>query len=237
MIGGVRHEPDSRLSRIAGRRDARRLASRPRHARAQSRAGRQQRVPRRARRADPGRYRPPSRASRPAAGLCARARAGRSPRSSTPTGISITAPAMPRSAPPYPRAELYASNAIEGALAGFLARSRASIERQLAAGQIPEANRAEVRRAFQVMDNPASLRPTRPVTASGDDADRRPAAAGEPRAASRRPRATSGFTIRAAAPRHRRRPRRRAGAVHGYRLPRRLAPRARRDRRDATSTP
>lgn len=68
----------------------------------------------------------------------------------------------------FPRAELYASNAIEGALAGFLARSRASIERQLEAGRIPDANRAEVRRAFQVMDNSDSLRPTRPVTASAD---------------------------------------------------------------------
>ena len=68
----------------------------------------------------------------------------------------------------FPRSELYASNAIEGALTGFLARSRASIERQLEAGRIPEANRAEVRRAFQVMDSPDSLRPTRPVTASAD---------------------------------------------------------------------
>ncbi len=68
----------------------------------------------------------------------------------------------------YPRAPVHASNAIEGALTGFLARSRASIARQLEAGRIPEANRAEVRRAFAVMDNPDSLRPTRPVTRSAD---------------------------------------------------------------------
>jgi glyoxylase-like metal-dependent hydrolase (beta-lactamase superfamily II) len=68
----------------------------------------------------------------------------------------------------YPAAPLYASTAIEGALTGFLARSRGSIQRQLDAGQIPEANRAEVRRAFAVMDNPDSLRPTRPVTQSGE---------------------------------------------------------------------
>ena len=55
---------------------------------------------------------------------------------------------MARSAPPIRGAQVYASNAIEGALTGFLARSRASIERQRAAGQIPEANRAEVQRAF-----------------------------------------------------------------------------------------
>ena len=68
----------------------------------------------------------------------------------------------------YPRAEVYASRAIEGALTGFLARSRASIERQRAAGQIPEANLAEVQRAFDAMDHPDMLRPTRPVTRSGD---------------------------------------------------------------------
>jgi glyoxylase-like metal-dependent hydrolase (beta-lactamase superfamily II) len=68
----------------------------------------------------------------------------------------------------FPGAQLHASNAIEGALVGFLARSRADIARRLEAGQIPEANRAEVARAFQVMDNPESLRPTRPVTASAD---------------------------------------------------------------------
>ena len=68
----------------------------------------------------------------------------------------------------FPRAEVHASNAIEGALTGFLARSRASIARQLEAGRIPETNRAEVRRAFAVMDNPDSLRPTRPVTRSTD---------------------------------------------------------------------
>ena len=68
----------------------------------------------------------------------------------------------------YPRAPLYASNAIEGALAGFLRDSRASAERALAAGQIPEANRAEVQRFFDVMDHPEGLRPTRPVIRSAD---------------------------------------------------------------------
>ena len=51
---------------------------------------------------------------------------------------------------------------------GFLRRSRESAERALAAGRIPEANRDEVRRFLAVMDNPDSLRPTRPVTGSGD---------------------------------------------------------------------
>lgn len=68
----------------------------------------------------------------------------------------------------YPNADVYASHAIEAALTGFLANSRASAEQALAAGRIPEASRAEVQRFFAVMDNPGSLRPTRPVAASTD---------------------------------------------------------------------
>jgi glyoxylase-like metal-dependent hydrolase (beta-lactamase superfamily II) len=67
----------------------------------------------------------------------------------------------------FPRAPVYASNAIDGALPGFLRRSREDVERQLAAGQIPEARREEVRRFLAVMDHPEWLRPTRPVTRSG----------------------------------------------------------------------
>jgi len=67
----------------------------------------------------------------------------------------------------FPHAPLYASTAIEGALTGFLARSRESTQRALTAGQIPEAARPEVARAFDVMDHPERLRPTRPVTRSG----------------------------------------------------------------------
>jgi glyoxylase-like metal-dependent hydrolase (beta-lactamase superfamily II) len=68
----------------------------------------------------------------------------------------------------YPGAELYASRAIDGALAGFLRTSRESTERALAAGRIAEANRAEVQRALAVMDHPEGLRPTRPVTRSAE---------------------------------------------------------------------
>lgn len=67
----------------------------------------------------------------------------------------------------FPNAPLYASTAIEGALTGFLARSRAGTERALAAGQIPESARPEVARAFDVMDHPERLRPTHPVIRSG----------------------------------------------------------------------
>lgn len=66
----------------------------------------------------------------------------------------------------FPGAQVYASLAIEGAITGFLRRSRASNQQALDAGRLPEANRAEVLRAFAVMDAPDSLRPTRPVTRS-----------------------------------------------------------------------
>lgn len=67
----------------------------------------------------------------------------------------------------FPRAQVYASNAIDGALPTFLRRSREDVERRLAAGEIPEAQRDGVRRFLSVMDHPEALRPTRPVTRSG----------------------------------------------------------------------
>ncbi|HTU10289.1 MAG TPA: MBL fold metallo-hydrolase [Allosphingosinicella sp.] len=67
----------------------------------------------------------------------------------------------------FPAAPLYASAAIEGALTGFLPESRRRTEQALAAGQIPESARPELRRAFDVMDHPERLRPTRTVTRSG----------------------------------------------------------------------
>lgn len=67
----------------------------------------------------------------------------------------------------YPRAEVYASRAVEGALASFLRDSRAAAERRLAAGEVPAAQLASTRRFLALMANPAPLLPTRPVTASG----------------------------------------------------------------------
>lgn len=67
----------------------------------------------------------------------------------------------------FPNAPVYASTAIEGALTGFFVESRRRTEQALAAGQIPESARAEIRRAFDTMDHPERLRPTRPVTRSG----------------------------------------------------------------------
>lgn len=66
----------------------------------------------------------------------------------------------------YPGAELYATQAIEGALAGFLRDSRERTAARLAAGQVPPEREAEVRRFLAVMDHPESLRPTHAVTRS-----------------------------------------------------------------------
>jgi len=67
----------------------------------------------------------------------------------------------------HPAAELYATDAIEGALVRFFPRSRAAAERFLASGEASAEQRAEIERGFSVMDDPDSLRPTRPVTRSG----------------------------------------------------------------------
>lgn len=67
----------------------------------------------------------------------------------------------------FPRASLYASNAVEGALTGFFPASRASAERYIASGAAPAAQVAEIKGDFAAMDDPASLRPNRLVAASG----------------------------------------------------------------------
>ncbi|MGZ8282593.1 MAG: MBL fold metallo-hydrolase [Allosphingosinicella sp.] len=68
----------------------------------------------------------------------------------------------------FPAAPLYATNAVDGALAGFLQDGRTRAERMLADGQVPPERQAEIRRFLAVMDHSESLRPTRPVTASAD---------------------------------------------------------------------
>jgi glyoxylase-like metal-dependent hydrolase (beta-lactamase superfamily II) len=67
----------------------------------------------------------------------------------------------------FPRAGLYASTAIEGALTGFFPQSRRGAEEFLASGQASPEQAAEIRGDFAAMDDAASLRPTRPVTRSG----------------------------------------------------------------------
>jgi glyoxylase-like metal-dependent hydrolase (beta-lactamase superfamily II) len=65
----------------------------------------------------------------------------------------------------HPRAELYATTAIEGALVRFFPQSRAQAEAFLATGEATPELRAEIERGFRAVDD-GSLRPTRPVTRS-----------------------------------------------------------------------
>jgi glyoxylase-like metal-dependent hydrolase (beta-lactamase superfamily II) len=66
----------------------------------------------------------------------------------------------------YPHAQLYASRAVEGALTGFLPQSRRGAEDFLASGKASPEQAAEIRGDFAAMDDPGSLRPTRPVARS-----------------------------------------------------------------------
>ncbi len=67
----------------------------------------------------------------------------------------------------YPRAEVYATTAIEGALVGFLGRNRAQADKALADPKTPPEQKAQILRGRSVIDNPDRLRPTRPVNESG----------------------------------------------------------------------
>ncbi|MFL6720529.1 MAG: MBL fold metallo-hydrolase [Sphingomonas sp.] len=64
----------------------------------------------------------------------------------------------------YPKARIIASNAIVGALAGFLKDSRKGAEEYLATGKVSPEQEAEVRGDFAAMDDTADLIPTDPVT-------------------------------------------------------------------------
>ena len=67
----------------------------------------------------------------------------------------------------YPQAEVYATNAIEGALAKFLGRNRAAADKNLADPKFPAEQKAQILRGRSRIENPERLRPTRPVTKSG----------------------------------------------------------------------
>jgi glyoxylase-like metal-dependent hydrolase (beta-lactamase superfamily II) len=68
----------------------------------------------------------------------------------------------------YPRAEVYATTAIEGALATFLKNSRAQTDKLLANPKTSPATRDQLLRGRSVIDNPDRLRPTRPVLRSAN---------------------------------------------------------------------
>ncbi|HET9637744.1 MAG TPA: MBL fold metallo-hydrolase [Allosphingosinicella sp.] len=68
----------------------------------------------------------------------------------------------------YPKAPVYGSIAVNGALTGFFPQSRKSAEEYLASGQAGPELTAEIKGDFAAMDDVAALRATRPVTRSGE---------------------------------------------------------------------
>lgn len=67
----------------------------------------------------------------------------------------------------YPRVAVYASNAIEGALATFLKNSRASTDKILGDPKTPAAVRDQLIRGRAVIDHPDRIRPNQVVAQSG----------------------------------------------------------------------
>jgi glyoxylase-like metal-dependent hydrolase (beta-lactamase superfamily II) len=66
----------------------------------------------------------------------------------------------------YPKAQVYATTAIEGALKGFLSRGREQADKRLADPTTPAEVKAQLLRARYRLDHPDTLRPTVPVTKS-----------------------------------------------------------------------
>jgi glyoxylase-like metal-dependent hydrolase (beta-lactamase superfamily II) len=67
----------------------------------------------------------------------------------------------------YPRVEVYASNALEGALTTFLKESREGAEQAIADPQTPPAQRDQLERGLGVIDHPERIRPDHIVSHSG----------------------------------------------------------------------
>ncbi len=67
----------------------------------------------------------------------------------------------------YPQVAVYASNAIEGALATFLKDSRADTDKMLADPRTPAAVRDQLIRGREVIDHPERIRPNHVVARSG----------------------------------------------------------------------
>ena len=66
----------------------------------------------------------------------------------------------------YPEARIITSNAVVGALSGFLANSRKDAEEFIASGQAPPEQIAEIKGDFAATEAKADLLPTDPVTKS-----------------------------------------------------------------------
>ena len=66
----------------------------------------------------------------------------------------------------YPHVRIYASNALEGALATFLKKSRADTDRMLADPKTPPMVRDQLERGIAVIDHPDRIRPNHVVARS-----------------------------------------------------------------------
>lgn len=66
----------------------------------------------------------------------------------------------------YPQVRVYGTSALEGALAGFFPNSRKGTEEYLKSGKASPEQRAEIERAFYVMDHPETLRATDVIDSS-----------------------------------------------------------------------
>lgn len=67
----------------------------------------------------------------------------------------------------YPHVQVYASNALKGALVTFLADGKANAEKQLADPKTPPAVRDQIIRGRAVLDHPERIEPDRIVSKSG----------------------------------------------------------------------
>src|ERR1044071_2237643 len=67
----------------------------------------------------------------------------------------------------YPHVAIYASNALEGALATYLKQGREQGDQMLADPKVPESQKAEIRRGRSVVDYPERIRPDHVVRKSG----------------------------------------------------------------------
>jgi len=68
----------------------------------------------------------------------------------------------------YPQAQVYASNALEGALATYLKKGRASTDEMLANPKTTASVRDQLLRGRAVIDHPERIRPNHIVSASGE---------------------------------------------------------------------
>lgn len=67
----------------------------------------------------------------------------------------------------FPHVDVYASDALEGALATYLQRGRAQGDKMLADPKTPEAQRQELLRGRSVVDHPERIRPNHVITRTG----------------------------------------------------------------------